>query len=77
MASHPLTKDISAKIESLYAEIKKLGYVPQTNIVLNNVEEDEKELSLCGHSEKLALAFGLISFPSRTRLWMIKNLRIF
>ena len=42
VASHPLTKDISAKIESLYAEIKKLGYVPQTNTVLNSVEEDEK-----------------------------------
>ena len=74
--SHPSMKDILAKIESLYVQIKKLGYVPDTSYVLKNVEEDEKEFNLCGHSEKLALAFGLISTQARTPLRIIKNLRI-
>ncbi|KAK9081973.1 hypothetical protein Syun_030955 [Stephania yunnanensis] len=50
-ASHPLIEEISAKVESLYSEIKEIGYVPETNFVLQDVEDDEKENSLCGHSE--------------------------
>ncbi|KAK9081927.1 hypothetical protein Syun_030909 [Stephania yunnanensis] len=75
-ASHPLIEEISAKVESLYSEIKEIGYVPETNFVLQDVEDDEKENSLCGHSEKLAIAFGLISTPSGTPLRIIKNLRL-
>ncbi|KAK9081986.1 hypothetical protein Syun_030968 [Stephania yunnanensis] len=75
-ASHPLIEEISAKVESLYSEIKEIGYVPETNFVLQDVEDDEKENSLCGHSEKLAIAFGLISTPSGTPLRIIKNLRV-
>ncbi|XP_058078156.1 pentatricopeptide repeat-containing protein At1g20230-like [Magnolia sinica] len=74
--SHPLMDKISEKMESLYSEIKEIGYVPDTNYVLQDVEEDEKEYSLCGHSEKLAVAFGLISTPSGTPLRIIKNLRV-
>lgn len=73
--SHPLMDKITKKMESLYLEIKEIGYVPDTNFVLQDVEEDEKEYSLCGHSEKLAIAFGLISTPPGTPLRIIKNLR--
>lgn len=74
--SHPLMDEIRAKMESLYSDIKGIGYVPDTNYVLQKVEEDEKEFSLCGHSEKLALAFGLISTAKGSPLRIIKNLRI-
>ncbi|XP_010271776.1 PREDICTED: pentatricopeptide repeat-containing protein At4g21065-like [Nelumbo nucifera] len=74
--SHPLMDAISAKMESLYSEIKEIGYVPDTNFVLQDVEEDEKEYSLCEHSEKLAIAFGLISTLPGTPLRIIKNLRV-
>lgn len=30
---------------------------------------------LLGHSEKLALAFGLIAIPQGKLIWVIKNLR--
>lgn len=74
--NHPLMDKISAKMKSLYTEIKDIGYVPDTSFVLQNIGEAEKEFSLCGHSEKLALAFGLISTQSGTPLRIIKNLRI-
>ncbi|KAK2988983.1 hypothetical protein RJ640_018172 [Escallonia rubra] len=74
--SHPLMDQIMAKMQSLYLEIKEIGYVPDTKFVLQDVEEAEKEFSLCGHSEKLALAFGLISTPAGTPLRIIKNLRV-
>ncbi|KAF9621929.1 hypothetical protein IFM89_029149, partial [Coptis chinensis] len=57
--SHSLVDEISAKMNNLYSEIKEIGYVPDTKYVLQNLEEDEKEDSLCGHSKKLAIAFGL------------------
>ena len=74
--SHPLMEQISAKAERLYFDIKEIGYVPDTNFVLQDVDESEKEFSLCGHSEKMALAFGLISTPGGTPLRIIKNLRV-
>ncbi|PWA44562.1 Pentatricopeptide repeat-containing protein [Artemisia annua] len=76
--SHPFMDQVSAKMESLYSKIKEKGYVPDTKFVLQNMEESEKEMVLCGHSEKLALAFGLISTSasSSTPLRIIKNLRV-
>jgi len=57
--------------------MKEAGYVPDTRWVLHNLEEEEeKEESLCFHSEKLAIAFGLISTPPGTRLVLTKNLRV-
>ncbi|KAA8537481.1 hypothetical protein F0562_027089 [Nyssa sinensis] len=41
-----------------------------------DVEEQEKEQILCGHSEKLAVAFGLLNTCPGTPLRVIKNLRI-
>lgn len=72
----PLMEKLMAKMETLYMEIKEMGYVPNTKFVLQNVEDGEKEFSLCGHSEKLALAFGLISTRPGTPLRIIKNLRV-
>ncbi|KAI3704229.1 hypothetical protein L1987_74445 [Smallanthus sonchifolius] len=76
--SHPFMDQIYAKMESLYFKIKQKGYVPDTKFVLQNMEDVEKEAILCGHSEKLALAFGLISTSasSSTPLRVIKNLRV-
>ena len=44
-------------------EIEAVGYVPDTEFVLHGVNEEEKEDILHNHSEKMALAFGLISTP--------------
>lgn len=44
--------------------------------MLNDVEEEEKELFLCHHSEKLAIAFGLLISSSGTTIRVVKNLRI-
>lgn len=40
------------------------------------MEEDEKTDMVCSHSERLAIAFGLISTLPGTRLLITKNLRI-
>ena len=42
-------------------EIEAVGYVPDNDFVLRDVNEEEKEDILHSHSEKLALTFGLFN----------------
>ncbi|KAJ7553958.1 hypothetical protein O6H91_06G120300 [Diphasiastrum complanatum] len=74
--SHPQSKEIYVELERLIEAMKKEGYVPDTTLVLHDIEEEEKLDLLCKHSEKLAVAFGLISTPKGASLHIIKNLRI-
>eukprot|EP01018_Ginkgo_biloba_P003196 Gb_11220 [translate_table: standard] len=74
--SHAQTHKIYAKLEKLSGQMKIAGYVPDTRFVLHDVEEEQKEQILCYHSEKLAIAFGLINTSPGTTLRVIKNLRV-
>ncbi|ONK60141.1 uncharacterized protein A4U43_C08F14820 [Asparagus officinalis] len=74
--SHPRIKEIISELERLYKRMKELGYVPDTNFVLHDVEEEQKESNLTYHSERLAVAFGIIATPKGTPLKVFKNLRI-
>ncbi|XP_022769234.1 pentatricopeptide repeat-containing protein At1g20230 [Durio zibethinus] len=74
--SHPQMTAIIEKLYKLSMEMKKAGYLPDTNLVLQDVDEQDKEQILCGHSEKLAVAFGLLNTPPGSPLQIIKNLRI-
>eukprot|EP01018_Ginkgo_biloba_P011198 Gb_27463 [translate_table: standard] len=74
--SHPQTQQIYAKLEKLSRQMKVAGYVPDMRFVLNNVEEEQKEQILCYHSEKLAIAFGLINTSPGKAIRVIKNLRV-
>eukprot|EP01018_Ginkgo_biloba_P033235 Gb_08628 [translate_table: standard] len=73
---HPQMQKIDKMLESLAGQMKKAGYLPDMNFVLHDVEAEEKEHSICGHSEKLAIAFGLLNTCTGTPLRVIKNLRI-
>jgi pentatricopeptide repeat protein len=74
--SHPLSDRIYAKLEELSIALKNAGYQPDTNYVLHDVEEEHKETILSQHSERLAIAFGLISTPPGTPIQIVKNLRV-
>eukprot|EP01018_Ginkgo_biloba_P002764 Gb_31266 [translate_table: standard] len=74
--SHPQTHKIYAKLEILSREMKAAGYVPDTRFVLHDVEEEQKEQFLSYHSEKLAIAFGLINTSPGQTIRIIKNLRV-
>lgn len=79
-----LSEDTShLESEAIYAELKRIGklmkeagYAPQIGSVFHDVEDDEKANMVCSHSERLAIAFGLISTTVGTRLLIIKNLRV-
>ncbi|XP_073113779.1 pentatricopeptide repeat-containing protein At3g63370, chloroplastic [Elaeis guineensis] len=52
------------------------GYVEDTRFVLHDVREEEKKRLLHGHSERLAITFGLIQTPEGAPIRITKNLRI-
>ncbi|CAL9753130.1 unnamed protein product [Musa acuminata subsp. burmannicoides] len=73
---HPQRDAIYQMAAKLWKEIKKAGFVPDTQSVLHDIDEELKEQLLSHHSEKLAIAFGLISTPENTTLRIMKNLRV-
>nr|XP_016500876.1 PREDICTED: pentatricopeptide repeat-containing protein At5g39680-like [Nicotiana tabacum]XP_016500877.1 PREDICTED: pentatricopeptide repeat-containing protein At5g39680-like [Nicotiana tabacum]XP_016500878.1 PREDICTED: pentatricopeptide repeat-containing protein At5g39680-like [Nicotiana tabacum]XP_016500879.1 PREDICTED: pentatricopeptide repeat-containing protein At5g39680-like [Nicotiana tabacum]XP_016500880.1 PREDICTED: pentatricopeptide repeat-containing protein At5g39680-like [Nicotiana len=73
---HPETAQIHEKVRKLLADIKPLGYVPDTASVLHDVEQEQQEDYLSYHSEKLAVAYALMKTPSQAPIHVIKNLRI-
>ncbi|KAJ7528357.1 hypothetical protein O6H91_15G000200 [Diphasiastrum complanatum] len=75
-ATHPQSKEIHAELDRLVGLMKMAGYKPNLSFVLDDVEDEEKENALCGHSEKQAIAFGLINTPFGTPIRIKKNLRV-
>ncbi|KAK2657398.1 hypothetical protein Ddye_010450 [Dipteronia dyeriana] len=73
--SHPQSKEIHDFLVEISKKMKEAGYVPDTNFVLHDVEEEQKEQNLSFHSEKLAVAFGIIATPPGTPIKVFKNLR--
>ncbi|KAF5176367.1 Pentatricopeptide repeat-containing protein [Thalictrum thalictroides] len=75
-AAHPQAEEIYEKWQQLLKQLKLRGYVPDTKVVLLDMEEDKKEHVLYRHSEKLAVVFGLMNTPPGTPIRIMKNLRV-
>ncbi|XP_077227832.1 tetratricopeptide repeat (TPR)-like superfamily protein [Tasmannia lanceolata] len=74
--THPYYDRIHEALKVLYEQMEREGYVPNMDDVLHDVEEEQKRYILCSHSERLAIAFGIISTPSGTTIRVTKNLRV-
>ncbi|KAM1403327.1 hypothetical protein ACFX2I_011947 [Malus domestica] len=74
--SHPQTKEIYAKVDEMLQSIRSAGYVPDTEGVLHDLDEEEKKNPLYYHSEKLAIAFGLLKTKPGETVRISKNLRV-
>ncbi|KAL4559165.1 hypothetical protein LXL04_031299 [Taraxacum kok-saghyz] len=73
---HPEVSEVYGYLEELVFKMRKLGYVPDTKFVLHDMENEQKEHALSTHSEKLAVAFGLLKIPAGVPIRVFKNLRI-
>lgn len=73
--SHPKMEGIMEKIEMLGKQMEEAGYKPDLSCALHNVEDEIKMESLKYHSERLAIAFSLISTPEGSPIVVMKNLR--
>lgn len=74
--SHSLTEKIYQKLDWLGGKLKELGYVPDQQFALHDVEIEQKEEMLSYHSERLAVAFGLLSTVEGSTITVMKNLRV-
>ncbi|XP_059647351.1 pentatricopeptide repeat-containing protein At2g03880, mitochondrial [Cornus florida] len=74
--SHPQIGEIGRELSQLIWRLKEVGYVPDTNFVLQDLEGEQKEDSLQYHSEKLAIVFGMMSLPREKTIRIRKNIRI-
>ncbi|KAL9688399.1 hypothetical protein QQ045_032820 [Rhodiola kirilowii] len=74
--SHPQLDEIYKELGLLLPKMKALGYVPDFSFVLQDVEDDEKEHILTSHSERLAIAFGILNTPPKSPICVFKNLRV-
>lgn len=74
--SHPQSQEIFVTWDKLLVNMRLKGYVPDTSVVLLDMEGKEKEKFLFRHSEKLALVFGLINIEPGETIRIFKNLRV-
>ncbi|PON87262.1 DYW domain containing protein [Trema orientale] len=74
--SHPLANQIESLLKRLRAKMQEEGFFPNLKYALINADDMEKEVALCGHSEKLAMAFGMLSLPPGKTIRVTKNLRV-
>ncbi|XP_077233738.1 putative pentatricopeptide repeat-containing protein At5g52630 isoform X2 [Tasmannia lanceolata] len=74
--SHPQSDGIYLKLGELLEEMKAEGYVPDTDFVLHDIGKEMKEERICHHSERLAIALGLINLAPGITVTVFKNLRI-
>ncbi|KAJ4955426.1 hypothetical protein NE237_012209 [Protea cynaroides] len=76
-SSHPQIKKIYSMLKDIIAKIQsEEDYRPDTRQVLFDIDEEEKETSVCYHSEKLAIAFGLLNTDHGATIRIVKNLRV-
>lgn len=74
--SHSETNEIYEYLDELMRLCREAGYIPAPESVMHELEEEEREYALRYHSEKLAIAFGLLKTSHGMALRIVKNLRI-
>ncbi|KAL8091522.1 pentatricopeptide repeat-containing protein At3g62890-like [Apium graveolens] len=73
--SHPQVLEIRDKLSEILRRVRIAGYITNTMPVSFDLTEEEKEQAMAWHSEKLAVAFGLMSTEPGTCIRIVKNLR--
>ncbi|KAF8403820.1 hypothetical protein HHK36_011926 [Tetracentron sinense] len=74
--SHPQSNKIYTKLSCLTSSIMEIGYVPDQRWVLHDIGDEKKNQRLFSHSEKLAIAFGLLNTSGGNPILITKNLRV-
>ncbi|KAB5556072.1 hypothetical protein DKX38_006981 [Salix brachista] len=74
--SHTQSKEIYKELDVLVGRMKELGYMPETDSALHDVEEEDKECHLAVHSEKLAIVFAILNTKPGSTIRITKNIRV-
>lgn len=74
--THNQIQGIHTELMNFYGNFQALVYVPDTNFLLGDVAEEQKQTELLYHSVKLAVTFGILNTPNGSTIRIMKNLRI-
>ncbi|KAG8064189.1 hypothetical protein GUJ93_ZPchr0004g38918 [Zizania palustris] len=75
-SSHPESAAVHEHMDALWERMQRQGYTPDTSCVLHDIDDGDKAAILRYHSEKLAVAFGLLRAPAGATIRVAKNLRV-
>ncbi|KAK9161224.1 hypothetical protein Syun_007565 [Stephania yunnanensis] len=73
--SHPQFARINVFLDEIAKKLRVLGYELGMDSVLHDIDEEEKESAVRYHSERIAVAYGLMSTPRGKPIKVVKNLR--
>jgi hypothetical protein len=73
---HEQSLEIQKMLEIIETRLAAAGYVPNVSPVLHDIGEEEKENAIKVHSERLAIAFGLLVTGPGSCIRIVKNLRV-
>ncbi|KAG8053766.1 hypothetical protein GUJ93_ZPchr0001g30929 [Zizania palustris] len=74
--NHMLSPEVRRMWCHLEERIRRIGYVPDTAAVLHDLEEGDKVGALRWHSEKQAMALGLLMTAAPAKVRVFKNMRM-
>ncbi|KAF8398391.1 hypothetical protein HHK36_017318 [Tetracentron sinense] len=74
--SHPEAMGIRDVLKDITERVRHAGHEPRKSAVLHDLADEEKEGALCEHSERLAIAFGLLKTKAPVVIRVVKNLRV-
>ncbi|KAF7803850.1 pentatricopeptide repeat-containing protein [Senna tora] len=74
--SHPKSSQIYEMLDEILYRLQNAGYEPVTTSTTQYIDEQEKQNALAIHSEKLAIAFGILATAPGTPIRIFKNLRV-
>ncbi|KAF1859732.1 hypothetical protein Lal_00010316 [Lupinus albus] len=70
----------SAEYSKVWTELSNAiedeGYIPDTSVVLHDINEEMKTMWVCGHSERIAAVFALIHTSPGMPIRITNNLRV-
>lgn len=74
--SHSETKEIKEVLSDISRRVNSFGYRPNVSEVFHDVGDEVKEQALCEHSERLAIAYGMLKTKAPVVIRVVKNLRV-
>ncbi|XP_027114869.2 pentatricopeptide repeat-containing protein At5g66520-like [Coffea arabica] len=74
--THPQSKDVYLMLGQIMRRLQLAGHVPNTSQVLFDIGEEEKQTALRYHTERLAIAFGLLKTAPGSTIHVTNNLRV-
>ncbi|CAF1456583.1 unnamed protein product [Adineta ricciae] len=75
--SHPRSDEIYREVQKISEELVAHGHEYDSSWITRTMGKDESvESVLCGHSERLAMAWNFVANPHAKRIQITKNLRV-